>query len=131
MQREQGRALQALQPAADLVKDGAYVDWIMSNDKLRQWILCNVPWLHQKLTKLERAKQVTEAASQSSNILHHSCCSFVKEDETTVQLPLYLSFAMPAALSANCALYPLALLRLGAESQEDVCQWCDKCQRDH
>eukprot|EP00891_Asterochloris_glomerata_P001082 jgi/Astpho2/1082/fgenesh1_pg.00018_%23_2_t len=52
------------QPAATLVKDGAYVDWIMSNDKLRQWILCNFPWLHQKLMNLERYSRASVEAAQ-------------------------------------------------------------------
>ena len=50
------------QTSSNLLNDGPYVDWIMSNDKLREWIFCNIPWLHRKLMNLERYSRASMKA---------------------------------------------------------------------
>ena len=51
------------QTSANLLKDEAYVDWIMSNDNMKQWILCNIPWLSKKLMNLERCSRASVEAA--------------------------------------------------------------------
>ena len=51
------------QTSAALLKDGAYVDWIISNDNMKQWLLCNIPWLHHKLMNLEKYSRMSMEAT--------------------------------------------------------------------